>query len=361
MSAQALALGVLVPCHDEARVIERRLQNLLVHCEWPQGVGHRLIVVDDASTDGTGERVQRAFAAYARADVRTELVTLPQRGGKNAAVRRGMARLDDVELIVLTDADVVCDPDALRALEQAFRDDRGRGGRLGLACGAQRFVRTLADDGTVSAPPGQTLEDASEGYDRWTARVRRLESRLGKLFSVHGQLVAWPRESGLAPNEPLAADDIALGLSVRAAGGRVELVADARFFEEKPRAANADEQARRRARGYYQVVFDRTGAPLGDGIADRLQWALYRTLPAVFPELCALVLVIATALASVLLPGPVAVLFVLALLLALGSRRARAWLRLLVVMRVARREAAWRRQTDRWDMPRVLTPDRRRP
>ena len=41
---------------------------------------------------------------------------------------------------------------------------------------------------------------AAAGWDRWTARARRLESRFGALFSVHGQLLAWRAELGLLPS-----------------------------------------------------------------------------------------------------------------------------------------------------------------
>ena len=64
-AAAGAVLGVLVPCHDEAGVIERKLRNLAA-VRWPASERpHALIVVDDHSSDDTArlaaESIERLF------------------------------------------------------------------------------------------------------------------------------------------------------------------------------------------------------------------------------------------------------------------------------------------------------------
>jgi len=69
-------IAVVVPARNEERLIERTLRGI------PDWVDH-IVVVDDASTDGTAERVRRA------ADPRIELVTAGVRLGVGRAIERG--------------------------------------------------------------------------------------------------------------------------------------------------------------------------------------------------------------------------------------------------------------------------------
>ncbi|MBK7641573.1 MAG: glycosyltransferase [Planctomycetes bacterium] len=250
-----MKLGVLIPCRNEAAVIERKLANL-AHCEGAAAA--RVVVVDDGSEDDTAER---ARAAGARLALELRVVPNRERPGKPGALRSGLAELAGCELLVLTDADVELDVRALTELERAFEREPA----LAMACGAQHFT------------------NGSTRYDRWTARVRRLESRFGALFSVHGQLLAWRTGLGLVPTLGMAADDLDLMLQARRKG-RVRLVASARFLEEKcAPGVLADEQALRRARAYVQLVRARH-APLS-GLLGSLQWLFYRRVPLLVPAL----------------------------------------------------------------------------
>ncbi|HVS19047.1 MAG TPA: glycosyltransferase, partial [Planctomycetota bacterium] len=213
-----VALGVIVPCRDEAAVIARKLANLAL-ARWPEAARqHRLVVVDDGSLDD-GPAIAREACArlFDPRSVRAEVVANTVRPGKAGAILTGLRELAQggaPDLVVLTDADVVAEPEALRDLALAFERDPG----LGLACAAQRFVEDLAADGTCRAADLGEPRAAGGLYDAWTARVRALESRVGALFSVHGQLCAWRTSLGLAPGEGIAADDLDLMLQARCAG-----------------------------------------------------------------------------------------------------------------------------------------------
>lgn len=349
-------LGVLVPCRNEALTIERKLANL-ARATWPESREHHvLLVIDDGSTDGTAARAQGALErhteTFARSRVDVSVVANARAAGKAGAIQSGLELVRErVRLCVLTDADVVVDEGALAALQSAFASDPG----LALACGAQRLVRDLAGDGSTRGADGNAPRDASTSYDRWTARVRRAESRLGVLFSVHGELLAWRTELGLSPASGIAADDLDLCFQVREraeAPRRVRLVDSALFFEAKAAAgAAARAQSLRRAAAWFQVV--RAHALPAQGALERVQWLFYRHVPGMAPRLT-LVLPILSVLASALwAPRGVALAAALAWLLVFTSPIGWRWVRLMRVIAAARDLERAGSIGDRWETPRA--------
>ena len=347
-------LHVVVPCRNEARVIERKLANL-ARVRWPAGAHeHRLTVVDDGSEDGTTSLAERALEVNfgSRTDVSVRVLQNRFEPGKAGTLASALADPvgDSNELVVLTDADVILRAGALEALTDAFRREPG----LALACGAQEFVRDLAPDGTERGADLRSPRPASDVYDRATAWVRALESRFGALFSVHGQLLAWRADSGWLPRPGLASDDLDLMFSARSScGRRVRRVAHARFLEVKtPAGADRRGQDRRRAQGYFQVLEGRRH-PLGSRPADRLQWAFYAHAPAFAPAVaCALAL--AAVAGSTWIGGWLAGSLVFGLLgLAALSRPGKRVVELLGVIARARRAAHRTGLSDRWEMRRA--------
>jgi glycosyltransferase involved in cell wall biosynthesis len=346
-TSAALRLGVLVPCRNEAEVLPAKLANLAL-AEWPAAAGpHRLVVIDNGSTDATAEVAAELVSEHfaERASVEARVVAAPG-GGKPAALRAGLAAVADCDLVVVTDADVRLDPAALTELAQAF----GAFPDLGLACGAQVFVESLSDDGRLCAAGGGAPREAAGWYDRVTAWVRRFESRSGRLFSVHGQLMAWRTELQLEPRAGLAADDIALRQEARRKGSRVELIPAARFFEVKlPRDLQPGAQAVRRAAAYFQVMRAIEPAP---GLADRLQYLAYRYLPEWTPWLVPLVLlavlVVAGATLGATAVGVLAASMVVGALTPVGRRL----FELLWIMERARRLERRQGLADGWEMAR---------
>jgi glycosyltransferase involved in cell wall biosynthesis len=346
-------LGVLVPCRDEAAVIGRKLANL-AGLEWPAAARpHRVVVVDDGSTDGTAERA-RAFASRLRdAGLRLDVVASTCAPGKTGALRTGLRALaGGVELVVVSDADVVCERGTLVALQRAFADDTA----LGMACGTQHFVADLADDGSPLGADGAPPRPAAGLYDRVTALVRAVESRAGLLFSVHGQLLAWRAELELEPTPGYAADDLDLRLHARLRSVAVRRIAGARFLEVKTPAGPAREaQALRRARAYVQFLLHPDLARLAGraGTLERLQLWAYGRLPTAAPWLVPTAFAALLAGCALLLPvpwGAVAALAGVALAISPVGRRLRA---LLGVIRAATRREREAPLSDRWETPRA--------
>ena len=111
-----LVLSVVVPAFNEAETIEavlRRLRQVPLRLE--------VIAVDDASTDGTGDILDRLAAEGGGLVQR--VIRHPTNRGKGAALRSGIAAATG-QVIVPQDADLEYDPAELPALLRPICDGK---------------------------------------------------------------------------------------------------------------------------------------------------------------------------------------------------------------------------------------------
>lgn len=155
-------LSITVPAYNEAASIAATLDRLL-DIDYPADRRH-ILVVSDASTDGTDDIVRR----YAGRGV--ELLRLPARAGKTAAENAARAHLRGA-IVVNTDASVRLDRRALKPLIAAFQD-----AAVGVASG--RDVSVTREDGGATAG-----ESGYVGYEMW---VRDLETAAGGIVGASG-------------------------------------------------------------------------------------------------------------------------------------------------------------------------------
>lgn len=99
-------LAVLVPVFNESATVERVLRRVL-----EQDFVEEVIVVDDASTDGTGE----ILAKFALAEPRVRLLRHATNRGKGAAIRTAITAVK-APVAVIQDADLEYDPAEYREL-----------------------------------------------------------------------------------------------------------------------------------------------------------------------------------------------------------------------------------------------------
>jgi len=111
-------ISILVPTYNEEGNIRRCLESI-ERSDYPSELC-QLIVIDDASTDGTVAAVRAYRECHEGAEVR--LLEVPH-DGKVGALNEGL-RHATAPLIISVDADTTLMPDALRALVEPFADER---------------------------------------------------------------------------------------------------------------------------------------------------------------------------------------------------------------------------------------------
>ncbi len=105
-------LTVIVPAYNESRFIETTLQKI-ISVKLIAHVQKEIIVVDDASTDATVQRVTDFLQKHPDKTIR--IIQQPVNQGKGAAIRRGIAEAAG-DFIVIQDADTEYNPEEYNIL-----------------------------------------------------------------------------------------------------------------------------------------------------------------------------------------------------------------------------------------------------
>jgi cellulose synthase/poly-beta-1,6-N-acetylglucosamine synthase-like glycosyltransferase len=201
------AVTILIPAHNEAACIGRTLENKLLQ-EYPSEK-LQIIVVSDASNDGTDDIVRRYRARG------VQLLRRDTRQGKAAALNEAVRHARG-EIIVFSDANAEFAPDAVRRIVENFADVE-----VGYVTGSLNLRHRT----------GSLAGEGASGYMKYENWLRIAESRAGSVIGVNGGVDAMRREL----YESVPADqitDFVLPLRVIAAGRRVVYDPRVRSYEE---------------------------------------------------------------------------------------------------------------------------------
>lgn len=130
-----MLLSVVIPVFNEKDTILHLISRVL-EVPLPEGVERELVVVDDASTDGTRGLLEAMEAKAFR------LVLHPANRGKSAAVRTGIAEARG-DLLIVQDADLEYDPREFPLLLAPILDGRADvvyGSRFRPGAGARKVL-----------------------------------------------------------------------------------------------------------------------------------------------------------------------------------------------------------------------------
>jgi glycosyltransferase involved in cell wall biosynthesis len=101
-------VSIIVPVFNEVRTVRAVIDRLLA-IDLP--VPREILVVDDGSSDGTGE----VLAAAQAEGVNVTVLIAERNGGKGSAIRRGLASASGT-IVAIQDADLELDPQQLSML-----------------------------------------------------------------------------------------------------------------------------------------------------------------------------------------------------------------------------------------------------
>jgi biofilm PGA synthesis N-glycosyltransferase PgaC len=202
-------VSLLIPAHNESRVIERKIRNALA-LDYPAD-RLEIVVASDGSSDDTVARAQELADGR-----RVRVLPYPQNRGKMATLNASVPLVNG-EIIVFSDAPALLDPGALRQLVQSFADPK-----IGAASGCYKVLRA----GDVSIGASEDL------YWKYETGLKALESDVSSTLGAHGPFYAIRRE--LYPYPPAATinDDYVIFVSVLAKGYRAVYDTSAAVYEE---------------------------------------------------------------------------------------------------------------------------------
>jgi cellulose synthase/poly-beta-1,6-N-acetylglucosamine synthase-like glycosyltransferase len=203
--AEALPrIAMVVAAYNEERHIPAKLANTWA-LDYPAD-RFQLVIGSDGSTDGT------AALLSACDDPRLRRFLYPQRRGK-ISVLNDLMQSVDAEIVVMSDANTMFRPDALRRLVQPFQE-----ARVGCVSGEL----SLEQDGGVSG------EGLYWKYESW---IKRNESRLGFLIGCNGGIFAMRRALYTPLPPSTIVEDFVLTMRVLEQGAQVRFEPAARATE----------------------------------------------------------------------------------------------------------------------------------
>jgi glycosyltransferase involved in cell wall biosynthesis len=108
-----MLLSVVIPAYNEASTIEQLVARVRA-----VPLEKEIIVVDDCSTDGTGDKLEEITPRYA-----LRVLSHEKNQGKGAALRTGFAHARG-EIVIIQDADLEYDPNEYGKLIQPILDGK---------------------------------------------------------------------------------------------------------------------------------------------------------------------------------------------------------------------------------------------
>ncbi|MDR3709091.1 MAG: glycosyltransferase family 2 protein [Capsulimonadaceae bacterium] len=219
---------MLVAAYNEAEVLSKKLDNTWA-IDYPKEK-FTLLVGSDGSTDQTARILTQC------SDPRLRAFTFDRRRGK-ASVLNDLVEQANDELLVMSDANTMYAPDAVRRLVAHFADP---------AVGCVSGELHLEQDGGVSG------EGIYWRYENW---IKRNSSRLGFLIGSNGGIYALRKAAYMRLNENTIVDDFVITLRVLEQGYRVSQDPFARATE--PPCASCRQEMVRKTRigaGDWQAI-----------------------------------------------------------------------------------------------------------
>jgi N-acetylglucosaminyl-diphospho-decaprenol L-rhamnosyltransferase len=230
---QAVQATVVIPTLNGAALLTETLAALAA-----QTVEHEVVLVDNASTDGTAELVAERFP-------RVRVLRLEENVGFGRAVNRG-AELVETDVVVLVNNDVVCEPDFLERLLAPLADPG-----VSMVAGVllQHDRPGLVDSAGIELDV--TLRSWDVGWNRPVGELDTAPEPVGPCGGAAAyRTEAFRAVGGFDKSFFAYWEDVDLALRLRLAGHRCVRAADARALHEHGQTLGAASPAQRRLEAF---------------------------------------------------------------------------------------------------------------
>lgn len=174
-----LKASLIIPVHNEARVLPAKLDNLAA-LDYPPDL-LQVIFVSDGSTDGTLAVLEDA---QAQLPFGVNVIVVPERKGKANALNAGLGAAEG-EIVVFSDASILLEPRAVTEILRPFADP---------------VVGCVSGEDHIEGGAGEGL------YGRYELYLRNQESAVGSIVGASGSFYAQRRGLCLPFREGLAPD-----------------------------------------------------------------------------------------------------------------------------------------------------------
>lgn len=216
------SVGVLVPAHNEEKVIGKKIDNILALNYPPEKLS--VWIGSDCSTDGT-EAIVRSYN-----DPRVKLWVAKERGGKTGIVNN-LAPLIEAEILLFTDANTMHHHDSLAAMVRNFADST-----VGGVAGHIEHARGVDDD-----EMGESI------YRLFESRQKQYEGLLHSTISAFGGFYAIRKDLFRSiPYNAYSNDDVLIPMNIIRQGSRV--VYEREAVSEEDMTGNVRSEFSRRVR-----------------------------------------------------------------------------------------------------------------
>lgn len=299
--------SILIPAHNEERVIGRTIEAMLA-LTYPKDQ-LKIVVINDGSSDGTREIIQR----YAAQDSRVELFDVPkgQGGkGKSRALNLGVQRVKS-DVVAIYDADNTPDKDALRYLVAQLLLHNELGAVLGKFRTVNKDVNLLTKFINIETLSFQSMLQAG----RW--QMHNIATLPGTNFVMWTQLI---KELGGWDEEALT-EDSELSIRIYQHGYKIKFIPYSITYEQEPQEWKVFIKQRMRWVRGNNYVLGKFFGQLSHFKSKRLAFDVLYTMSLYYVFFIAILIsdilfiLSASNLVSIQLPGPYTLVWVMAFLL----------------------------------------------